>query len=75
MTGGGEAARELGEKMSIAWVNFAKTGTPEAEGLPVWEAYTVEQGATMIFDTTSEIRYNHDKELLEVVRSFPVRGF
>lgn len=75
MTGGGEAARELGEKMSTAWVNFAKTGKPEAKDLPVWEPYTVEQGATMFFDTTSEIRYNHDKELLEVVRSFPLRGF
>ncbi len=75
MTGGGEEAEALGRKMSAAWVNFAKTGDPNAGGLPHWEPYTVEQGATMFFDTTCEIRHNHDKELLEVVRSFPARGF
>ncbi len=75
MTGGGEEAQLLGEKMSNAWLNFAKTGDPNAEGLPQWEPYTVEQGATLFFNNTSEIKYNHDKELLEVVRSFPTRGF
>ncbi len=75
MTGGGKEALALGAKISEAWINFAKTGNPNTEGLPHWESYTVEKGATMLFDTTSEIKYNHDKELLELVRSFPIRGF
>ena len=29
----------------------------------------------MIFNNTCEIKYNHDKELLDVVRAFPLRGF
>lgn len=61
--------------MSSAWIQFARTGNPNVEGLPTWEPYTVEKGATMIFNNTCEIKYNHDKGLLDVVRSFPVRGF
>lgn len=75
MTGGGAEAQALGEKMSSAWINFAKTGNPNADGLPAWEPFTAEKGATMFFNNTSEIKYNHDKELLEVVRAFPTRGF
>lgn len=75
MTGGGEEARRLADKMSSAWLNFARTGNPNAKGLPQWDAYTVEKGATMFFNNTCEIRYNHDKELLNIITSFPVRGF
>ena len=75
MTGGGEEAVALGEKMSSAWINFARTGNPNAESLPTWEPYTQEDGATMCFGQSCELRRHHDSELLEVVRSFPVRGF
>lgn len=75
MTGGGKEARELADKMSSAWINFARTGNPNAEGLPQWDAYTPETGATMFFNNRCEVKNNHDKELLDIVRSFPVRGF
>lgn len=75
MTGGGKDAQALGNKVSAAWLNFAKTGNPNTEGLPRWKPYTVKEGATMFFNTISEIKYNHDKELLDVVRTFPTRGF
>lgn len=75
MTGGGEEAVKLAEKMSEAWVNFARTGNPNTENLPAWEPYTAKDGATMIFNNRCEIRHNHDKELLEIVKAFPVRGF
>lgn len=75
MTGGGAEAQALGEKMSNAWLNFARTGNPDAEDLPTWEPYTIEKGATMYFNNASEIKNNHDKELLEIVRAFPTRGF
>lgn len=75
MTGGGEAAQVLADKMSGAWLNFARTGDPNAEGLPEWKPYTAENGATMIFNNDCGMKYNHDKELLEVVMAFPVRGF
>lgn len=75
MTGGGAEAQALAEKMSSAWLNFARTGNPNAEGLPQWEPFTAEGGATMFFNNTCEVKNNHDKELLEVVRAFPIRGF
>ena len=75
MTGGGEEAVALADKMSQAWINFARTGNPTAECLPEWPEYNPEQGAMMIFDNKCEIKYNHDKELMEFVRQFPTRGF
>ena len=75
MTGGGKEAVELADKMSQAWINFARTGDPNAGGLPQWPAYNPEEGAMMIFDNRCEVRYNHDKELMEFVRQFPTRGF
>lgn len=48
--GSGEEAA-LASQISQAWINFAKTGTPGAEGLPEWEPYTRENGATMLLDT------------------------
>ena len=40
-TGGDAAAFALADKVSSAWVNFARTGNPSAKGLPDWPAYTV----------------------------------
>lgn len=75
MTGGGEEAELLAKRMSSAWLNFARTGDPNIEELPLWEPYTNEEGATMIFDNHCVIKKNHDKELLDLVRLFPERGF
>lgn len=58
--------KSLAKQISQAWVNFAKTGTPSAEGLPEWEAYTRDGGATMILDTESEVVHHHDKELMKL---------
>jgi len=71
MTGGEPTAYQLADKMSSAWLNFAKSGDPNTKGLPQWEPYTIEKGATMIFNDICEIKYNHDKELIEIVNSFP----
>ena len=75
MTGGGAEAIALADRMSQAWINFAHTGNPNAEGLPQWPEYTTTEGATMFFDNTCEVKYNHDKELIGFIRQFPTRGF
>ena len=60
-------AYELSEKISQAWVNFAKTGVPSAKGLPEWKPYTRENGAVMILDNKSEMKYNHEEELIKLL--------
>ncbi|WP_319481427.1 carboxylesterase family protein [uncultured Draconibacterium sp.] len=70
MTGGGEEARNLADKMSSAWISFAKNGNPNTTELPFWEPYSIEEGATMLFNNDCMVVYNHDKELIEMVNSF-----
>jgi para-nitrobenzyl esterase len=41
----------LAEKMSNAWVSFARNGNPNHKGLPNWPAFNANQRATMIFNT------------------------
>jgi carboxylesterase type B len=41
---------------------------PNIEGLPQWEAYTPQNGATMIFDDKPVIKYHHDAELLRLLK-------
>ena len=66
MTGGGKDAFALADKMSSSWINFAKTGNPNAAGLPKWPAYTAENGATMLFDSQSVVRNHPDDDLLKI---------
>jgi len=67
--GTSEEAYELADKMSSAWLNFAKTGNPNVKGkLPEWEPYTVENGATMYFDNECRIVNNHDRDLMHFIK-------
>lgn len=66
MTGGGKDAYVLAEKVSKAWVNFARNGNPNHAGLPAWQNYTTQNGATMIFDNQCVEKYHHDKEFLSI---------
>ena len=75
MTGGGKDALELADRMSQAWINFARTGDPNTKDLPQWPVYNCSEGAAMIFNNDCEVRYNHDKELINFIRQFPTRGF
>jgi para-nitrobenzyl esterase len=71
MTGGGEDAYALADKISSAWTSFVKTGNPNCSELPQWAPYTPEKGATMIFDNKCQVRFNHDKALIDLVSSMP----
>lgn len=75
MTGGGTGAMKLADVMSQSWINFARTGDPNTEKLPEWPTYNCSEGAAMIFNDDCEVRYNHDKELINFIRQFPTRGF
>lgn len=67
MTGGGKAAHALAEKVSNSWINFARTGNPNHEGIPEWPAYTPTNTATMHLDNTCIVKPQLDKDLFELV--------
>lgn len=69
MTGGTAEGVKLGGEVSDAWLNFARTGNPNAESLPTWDAYTVEDGAIMIFDAPEcyQRTGNFDRKLMDLI--------
>jgi para-nitrobenzyl esterase len=71
MTGGGKEAYALADKMSQAWINFARSGDPNHKGLPAWPKYSAAGGATMMFDNVSTVRNHPDKEILEMTSGAP----
>lgn len=73
-TGGAPAALALQDKVSQAWVNFARTGNPSQPGL-TWKPYSLEGRETMVFDTASELRALNDDKLQSLLpQPAPRRG-
>ncbi|HEY6457002.1 MAG TPA: carboxylesterase family protein [Steroidobacteraceae bacterium] len=68
MTGSGEDRYPLAQKMSSAWVAFARTGNPNHPTLPdVWVPYDNTRRATMIFNDTCQLLndpYGSEQRLL-----------
>jgi para-nitrobenzyl esterase len=55
MTGSGQERYALADKISSAWVAFARTGNPSHKGLPKWPAFDTKQRATMILSNECEV--------------------
>lgn len=45
-----EGRQALADRMSEAWLAFARSGNPDHAGIPTWPAYSTAERATMIFD-------------------------
>jgi para-nitrobenzyl esterase len=56
MTGMGEERHELARQMSGAWVAFARTGNPNHDGIPTWNAWDPRRWTTMVFDRDTVAR-------------------
>ncbi len=67
MTGGQKNAYVLADKVSQAWINFARKGNPNHPGLPLWPVYTSKNTSTMHFNNICSIKPQMDKELFDVV--------
>jgi para-nitrobenzyl esterase len=61
-TGGGDDARKLASQMSRALVAFARTGDPNHDGIPKWTPFTESTRAMMIWDSTSEVKIDPDRD-------------
>lgn len=55
MTGDAPEAVRLAALMSDTWINFARTGDPNHEGLPNWQAYSQAKRPTMSFSVQSHL--------------------
>jgi para-nitrobenzyl esterase len=53
-------AYSLAEKVSAAWVAFARTGNPNASKLPKWPAYSAKSRDTMLFNNESRVEPDPD---------------
>jgi para-nitrobenzyl esterase len=50
VVGNGPDRHALADRMSSAWVAFARSGNPNHKGLPAWKPFTADGRATMIFN-------------------------
>ena len=48
--------RRLSEALVSYWINFAKSGDPNGEGLPAWPSYSRDADQSMEFGNTIEVR-------------------
>jgi para-nitrobenzyl esterase len=74
VVGEGSDRHALADRMSGAWVAFARSGNPNHDGLPKWEPFTGEKRATMILD--NECRAVNDpyrEERLAIAAAQPAR--
>ena len=70
-TGKGDDRYDLAHSMSQTWINFARTGNPNVDGMPQWPAYDRESRATMIFDVPCRIENDPRKEEREAWQGRP----
>ena len=56
--------------MSGAFVNFARTGDPNCDGLPQWDKCEEGKLVTMVFDDTCEAKVNLHDELLPLAQAY-----
>lgn len=67
VSGDRDEAEKISDIMSSTWINFAKTGNPNGDGIPDWEPYTRSNSAVMIFDNETYLAHNHEQELMSLL--------
>ena len=69
MTGTGDDRVALADRMSSAWVAFARTGNPNHAGLPHWPAFDSNDRATMIFNEECRVANDPNGEERKLLNS------
>ncbi|HWE46883.1 MAG TPA: carboxylesterase family protein [Caulobacteraceae bacterium] len=59
------------EALSSAWINFARSGDPNGEGVPSWPAYDTASRATLLLDDKVELVNDPDREVREFWAAMP----
>jgi len=55
LTGGGADAMALADKVSDAWIAFARTGDPNTPKLPHWPGFNAAERPTMVINNQSKV--------------------
>lgn len=63
-----DVSEKLQDQMFNAFIQFARTGNPNHEGLPQWDACKPGDEVTMIFDKECRVGHNFDAKLLQEIR-------
>jgi para-nitrobenzyl esterase len=56
LTAGATGAQALADRVSDAWLAFARSGDPNTSKLPHWPAFDASRRATMMFDNASVVQ-------------------
>ena len=65
-----KADLEISDAMSTYWVNFAKQGDPNGEGIPVWPAFSDSKPQVMYFNQTPHTGPVPSAESLKVLDAY-----
>jgi para-nitrobenzyl esterase len=71
MVGTGPDRQPLADKVSAAWVAFARTGNPNHRGLPAWKPFNVDDRPTMVFNNECRLvndPYGEERRALKALR-------
>ena len=67
--------QKVASVMRQYWVNFAKSGDPNGDGLPEWPAYTASTNQTLAIEEISNVVTNLRKAKLDVFEEMMRAGF
>ena len=62
MTSGSPEAPALADKVSDAWIAFARNGDPNTPKLPRWPAFNPKDRPTMVFNNESKVQNDPIRE-------------
>ena len=55
LTGDDPARQKVADAMHLSWIMFARSGNPNASGLPQWPTYDAKHRATMLFNEECQV--------------------
>jgi len=68
--GKNSGAQRMADQMSATWVAFARSGNPNNSNIPNWPAYTDQTPSQMVFDLTSKVVRDLDREKFDLLRKY-----
>jgi para-nitrobenzyl esterase len=68
--GKNSGAQQMADQMSATWVAFARSGNPNNSNIPNWPAYTDQNPSQMVFNLTSKVVRDLDREKFDLLKKY-----